>query len=203
MTTATPDLDFGLVIDLDEERAQRAEKRSVKADRAPIRLGGEVVAYIPTELPMDVLAPLRDLDEEITLLLRSLMTMMNKSREEQERWDATSLIVDILAANPSLPTTIVDVIARMCQALFTEQGFTAFMAKRPTREDMTALAKRLLAFYGFTLGESRPSSPSSGEEGTDGGTTSALTSPATTPESTPEASGEPPVAPASSAPDAS
>jgi len=202
MSTATPDLDFDLSIDLDEERARRAAEREVKADTAPIKFGGEVVATIPTELPLDVLAPLRRLDEEITLLLRSVMTMMNKSREEQERWDATSLVVDILAVNPSLPTTVVDVIEDMSKRLLGEDGLERLMAKRPTNADMAFLAKRLLNFYGFSLGESRPSSPSSGEEGQADSTTSALTS-STTTESTPEASGQPPVAPASSEPAAS
>lgn len=202
MTTAVPDLDF-MSIDLDEERERRAASREVKATEFPIRFGGEVVATIPTELPLDVLAPLRRLDEEITLLLRSVMTMMNKSREEQERWDATSLVVDILAANPQLPTTVVEVIEDMCQRLLGEDGLAALMAKRPSKDDMAFLAKRLLSFYGFSLGESQPSSDSSTEEAADGGETSKPTLPTTTPESTSEASGDVPETPASSERDAS
>lgn len=197
--TTTPDLDFDLGIDLDAERSLRAQQREVQADSVPIRLGGKTVATIPTELPLDVLAPLRRLDEEITLLLRSVMTAMNAGREAQERWDATSLIVDILAANPKLPTTVVDVIHDMAVALFGEEGFAAFMAARPSKDDLAVLAKRLLAFYGFSLGESQPSSDSPTGEEQDGGTTSLPTG-STTTGSTSEESGAAPASPASSEP---
>lgn len=193
----TTTLDFDLGIDLDAERERRAAAREVKATEFPIRLGGEVVAMIPTELPLDVLAPLRRLDEEITLLLRSVMTAMNAGREAQERWDATSLIVDILAANPSLPTTVVDVIHDMAKALLGEEGFTRLMSKRPSKDDMAALTKSLLSFYGLALGESQPSSDSPSGEEQDGGTTSLPTG-STTTDSTSEASGDVPVSPASS-----
>lgn len=196
--TTLPDMDF----DLDAERERRAAAREVTANEFPIRLGGEVVAMIPTELPLDVLAPLRRLDDEITLLLRSVMTAMNQGRDAAERWDATSLVVDILAANPKLPTTVIEVIEEMCKNLMTEEGFEKFLSKRPTKEDMAFIAKRLLTFYGFSLGESQPSSESSTEEAETDGATSKPTSPTTT-VSTPVAPTSAPELPASSEPVAS
>lgn len=198
-----PDLNLDLTIDLDEERVLRSERRSVKAAEVPIRLGGEVVAYVPTELPIAALSPLRRLDSEITLILRSVMTMMNQSREAQERWDATSLVVDVLAANPALPTTVVDVISEMAKELFGAEGLEKFLSKKPSTADMGALAKRLLGFYGLSLGESQPSSVSSSEEEQGAGTTSTPTSLGTTPESPSEESGSSPETPASSEPAAS
>lgn len=203
MTATAPDLDFDIGLNLDAERDRRAAAREVKADTFPIRLGGQVVATIPTELPIDVLAPLRRLDEEITLLLRTAMTAMNAGAEAQQRFDAASLIVDILAANPALPTTVVDVIHDMAVLLMGQDGYDGLMAARPSKDDMSFLGLGLLRFYGLTLGESRPSSDSSSQEGQIAGETSKPTSLTTTPDSTPEESGPAPVAPASSEPDAS
>lgn len=194
--------DFAFDIDLDNDRQRRAAAREV-SEGPPIRFGGEVIATLPTELPLPVLAPLRKLDEEITLLLRQVMTVMNGSAEARERWDATSLVVDILAANPTLPTTVVDVIAEMGALLLTQDGWDALMAQGLTREDFTFLAGRIMGFYGFTLGELSPPSPSDTEEEQGGGTTSKQDGPATIPDSTSVESGEPPVAPASSEPAAS
>lgn len=197
--TTTPNLDF-VSIDLDQERARRAAQREVQAETLPIRLGGEVIASIPTELPLDVLAPLRRLDEEITLLLRSVMQMMNSESDEQVQKDALGLVIDILAANPALPNTVIEVIEEMCKRLLGKDGFKRLMDLRLTRDDVAFLARRVFEFYGFSLGESQPSSTSSTTGQQDGGTTSLPTSGITTTDSMPEASGDAPESPASSEP---
>lgn len=201
--TATAETAFGFEIDLDAERSQRSARREAMADHLPLRFGGEIVAQIPTEMPLDVLAPLRRLDEEITLVIRTMMDVMRAEAEAQQRWDAASLIMDILATTPNLPSTLVSVIEDMAKRLLGEEGYTAFMSKRPTLPDMVALGSRLLSFYGMSLGESQPSSPSSGEEETSAGEISNPTSPTTTPDSTPAESGAAPASPASSEPDGS
>lgn len=196
MTDVVPEMDF-LGIDLDAERETRAAEREVKADTFPIRFGGEVVAHIPTELPLDVLAPLRTLDASITILLRSIVTAMRQTEAAQQRMDAAELIVDVLAATPSLPTDIVEVVTEMGRRLMGTEGLDAFLSKRPSVRDVVTLVTRLAPFYGLTLGESRPSSPSSTEEDGSDGETSKPTSLGTTPASTPEDSGLVPVAPVS------
>ena len=195
-------LDEVFAIDLDEERSRRASEREVKEESLPIRFGGQVVATVPTELPLDVLSPLRRMDSEITLILRSVMTLANASNEAKQRWDATELIVDVLAANPALPSTVIEVIEDMARRLFGDDGYEALVAQRPTRDDLAFLTRRLLNFYGLTLGESRPASPSSTEEEASGGETSKPTS-LTTTASTSEESGAAPATPASSEPDGS
>ena len=195
--TATPDLDFNIGIDLDAERDRRSQENEARARTVPIKFGGEVVAHVPTELPLDVLAPLRRLDEEVSLLLRTVTTAMS-SPEARDRWDATSLVIDILAANPKLPTTLIDVLEDMTSRLLTEDGRKALMAHRPTMPDLVFLGRGLLGLYGLNLGESQPSSDSRTEEAKDAGTTSTPTLPTTTQDSTSEASGDAPESPASS-----
>lgn len=184
-------LDGLMAIDLDAERGRRAAEREATGATAPIRIGGETIAVLPAELPLDVLTPLRRLDSEITLILRSVMTLMNQSAEARERWDATSLLVDVLAANPALPTTVLDVIEDMATRLLGEQGLNSLIAARLTREDVSFLAKNVFKFYGVTLGESGPASLSSTEEEESGGETSKPTS-STTTESTSDGSGSEP-----------
>jgi hypothetical protein len=181
-----------LVIDLDHERKQRAAEREGKRQPLPIRLGGQVIAELPVELPVDVLAPLRNLDDSLTLILRTSMQMVKADADAQAKWDGTELIVDLLAANPTLPTDVLDVIRKVAENLLSPEGVAAFLAFRPSPEDMTALAKGVFRFYGVTLGESLPSSDSS----TDSGRTSSGTSSGTS-ESTPEVSGTTPESPVS------
>jgi hypothetical protein len=182
------------VIDLDAERQRRAAEREGKREPLPIRLGGEVIALLPVELPIDVIAPLRDLDESITLLLRSAMKMQ-RAENPADRLDATELIIDLLAATPSLPLDVLDVIKRSAIALLSHEGYERLMAQALTTPDLAFLAKSVFAFYGVTLGESSPSSDSSTG---DGGETSNTTSKPTSADSTPEASGPTPAIPGSS-----
>jgi hypothetical protein len=177
-------------IDLDAERQRRAAEREVSGDTMPIILGGTTVASLPSELPITALAPLRRLDEEITLLVRAAIDMWREEGNPQARWDATSLIIDILASNPKLPTTAIEVVEEMGRRLLTSEGFDALMAVGLTREDLGFLVGRILTFYGVSLGESSPPSDSST---VGGGETSSTTSEALA--STPETSSEPQPAP--------
>lgn len=171
-------------IDLDKERAARAAAREAKGQEFPIRLGGQVVATLPAELPLDALAPLRDLDSDITLLLRTAMRAARGGTEGQERWEATELVVDLLAANPALPLAVIDTVTAITRNLVGDDGYAALVEARLSREDVAALAKGVFRFYGLSLGES--SAPSASPEGS--GTTSPGTS-STTSDSTPEVSG--------------
>lgn len=180
------------VIDLDKARKQRAAEREGKQQSLPIRVGGQVVAELPVELPVDVLAPLKDLDESITLVLRTSMKMYGADADARARWDGTELIVDLLAANPTLPVDVLNVLRKVAVNLLSESGYDALMASRPSPEDLSYLAKGVFRFYGVTLGEVSPSSDSSTDSGRTSSTTSSVTS-----ESTPEVSGTPQESPAS------
>lgn len=185
--------DDALVIDLDRERKTRAAAREGRKQAMPIRIGGEDIATLPVELPVDVLAPLRDLDESITLLLRSAM-QAQKAQNPQARWEASELVVDLLAATPTLPLDVINVLQQIGANLLGEDGLAKLLAARPSAEDYAALAKGVFRFYGVTLGEVSPSSDSS----TDSGRTSRPISSGTTPASTPGESTETPQTPSSS-----
>lgn len=187
-----------VAIDLDAERARRAAEREVSGESTPIVLGGKEVAYLPAELPLQALAPLRRLDEEITLLVRAAVDMW-KEGTDQSRIDGASLIIDVLAANPKLPTTAIDVVQDMARALLGEEGFDALMAQSLSTNDLAYLANGILAAYGLSLGEA---SPSSGSPTEGGGPTSSTTSEPTS-DSTPATLSAPPETPDSSEPVAS
>jgi hypothetical protein len=172
-------------LDLDAERAVRAASREGRGQTYPIRLGGGIVATLPTELPVDVLAPLRALDGDLTLILRQAMEATKGGANA--RMDATELVVDVLIANPSLPVTAIDIVRDVAVNLLGQEGFAALLAARPSSQDYAALIKGVFRFYGLTLGEALPSSDSS----TDVGATSSTTSSENL-ESTPEDSGPPP-----------
>jgi hypothetical protein len=167
-------------IDLDKERERRAAEREGKRKPFPIRMGGETVATLPVEFPLDVIEPLRAIDQDLALLLRSAMGMAGG----EDPMAATRLVIDLLASNPRLPTMFVDTIAECGTRLLGEDGMAALIAYRPTREDVAALLGAVSRFYGLSLGEASASSPSPET----GGETSSATSSGTT-ESTPEASG--------------
>lgn len=173
-----------LAIDLDAERKQRAAAREGKKQNLPIIIGGQTIAVLPVELPIDVLEPLRTLDADLTMILRSAMQAA-RGKDAESRWESTELVVDVLAANPALPVTVLDTVAQVAKNLLTADGFTALMASRPTREDFAALTKGVFRFYGVTLGEALEPSGSSTASGVTSSTTSESTSASTPAISTP------------------
>lgn len=180
------------VIDLDQERRLRAAKREGKRQPLPIRCDGQVIATLPVELPIDVFEPLRGLDADLTLVLRYAMQAYKTQGEE--RANAAETVIDVLAANPGLPVTVLTVLTQVARNLLTDEGFEAFRATRPSGDDIAALTKGVFRFYGLNLGELSEPNGSSTPVGTTSSTTSKPTS-----ESTPEESGPTPQIPASSA----
>lgn len=170
-------------IDLDAERETRAAAREGRNEGAPIYFGGKIITTLPVELPIDVFAPLTKIDEALMLLLREAMQAATGSDSER-KWEATSLVVDLLAATPRLPTTVLEVAKGIGENLLGAEGFALFMAERPSREDIGALIKAVFRFYGVSLGEALPSSDSSEI----GGGTSNTTSEQNSTDSMPEAS---------------
>lgn len=182
------ELDLTAGLDLDAARKQRAAEREGKQQDLPITLGGKVIATLPVEIPVDVLAPLRTLDGDLTLLLREAMQMSKQGANERARWDATELVVDLLANNPRLPVSALDTIGQIAENLLTPAGLDALKAERPSPQDYAVLVKGVFRFYGLTLGEASQSSDSSTG---DAGKTSSGTS-STTSGSTPGDSGTTP-----------
>lgn len=178
--------------DLDAERKVRAAQREAKKQEFPIRLrrGDDPIAVLPAELPLDTLTPLRAIDDTIALVIRQAMTLVS-DQEAAAKWQATELVVNMLASTPDLPVKLLEVIEQICRNLLTSEGVDKFLAAKPSVPDIKALALAIFRWYGVSLGESSPSSDSS----TDGGGTSPTTS-STSSDSTPEESGsspEPPV----------
>jgi hypothetical protein len=178
------------MLDLDAKRAERAEARAAQQEGAgttlPVVIGGETIAHLPAEWPLELLAPLRRIDESIALLIRQALQLV-QSNDPNNQMAATQLVVDLLASNPNLPTELLDVVADLGKNLLGPGGYEKFLAAHPSKEDVAVLAKGIFEFYGVGLGESLPSSDSSTS---DGGTLKPISSDTST--STPEDSGETP-----------
>jgi hypothetical protein len=170
------------ILDLDADRERRAAEREGGNKGLPIRMGGRVVATLPPEFPMDVIEPLRAVDQDLALLLRQAMMMAQGG----DTLNATGLVIDLLAANPNLPSIFLDTIRECGTRLLGEEGIEALIEYRPSKDDLAALAKGVSRYYGFSLGEASPSSTSPEA----GGETSSATSSEST-DSTPEDSGKP------------
>lgn len=178
-------------LDLDQERQSRAGQREGSGKPLPIWFGGKKIAELPVELPLNVIAPLRQIDDTIALVIRQAMSLATNN-DAAAKWQASELVIDMLASSPDLPVKLLQVVEEISKNLLTEEGLAAFLDARPSFQDIAALAKGVLRHYGISLGESSASSDSS----TDGGGTSNTTS-SDTSDSTPEASSPPPEIPAS------
>jgi hypothetical protein len=170
-------------LDLDQERQVRAATREGKKAELPIRIGGEVIATLPAELPFGVITPLRKIDDTIALVIREGMRLVS-DQAAAAKWQSTELVVNILASNENLPTKVVEVIEEISTNLLTREGMDRFMAANPSMQDIKALALGIFAYYGVSLGEASPSSDSSTGDGGTSPTTSSTNS-----DSTPEESG--------------
>ncbi|WP_433541989.1 hypothetical protein ACQP10_38200 (plasmid) [Streptosporangium sandarakinum] len=189
------------MLDLDAERNERMEAaraaRGEEAGPEPVRLGGQVIALLPAELPIDVLEPITRVKVDTALLFRSVMDAY-KSRDEAESTAAlVDMLVDLVIMNPDLPAELVEAVKEMGRRILGADGYEKFVAARPSLQDGGALIKGLAKKYSMSSGKSSPSSAT-----LSGGTTSTPIS-ATTSESTSTASGGDPVTPVSSEPDGS
>jgi hypothetical protein len=188
MTTTTPGLD------LDAQRGDRARARAARHEGAgstyPIRFGGQVIAELQPEFAMSILEPLEGLADDIAFVIRSVVQAMQamQSKNPGKQVEAAMFIADVLIANPELPSGAVGAAKQITRRVLGDTGYEAFTALNPTPWDVGALLKGVLGWYGVSLGESSPSTPSSPESD---GETSKPTSAATTPASTPAAPGKP------------
>jgi hypothetical protein len=175
------------------ERARaRAAKQEARGETLPIILGGRTIATLGAEFPLDVLEPLADINLDIALLFQQAVSAANA---EGDNAASIELIVNILAANPDLPREFIAAVKEIGRRLLGEDGYSAFVAARPTPWDVAALASVLFTWYGVSLGEqSRSSAAASGS-----GETSNTISGPTVSASTPATSGEQLTIPTSSA----
>lgn len=150
--TATPlgDLDAKR---LDRARA-RAARKEARGETLPIVLGGQVIATLGAEFPLDVLEPLADINLDIALLLQQAVA----AAQATDNAANVDLIVNILAANPDLPREFLAAVKEIGRRLLGDGGYAAFVAARPSPWDVAALASTLFSWYGVSLGESSGSS---------------------------------------------
>lgn len=144
-----------LSLDLDMARGQRAAEREGKKKDLPLIVGGQIIATLPVELPVAVLAPLRNLDGDLTLLLREAVqaTKAAKGSAALVNQDITELVIDLLANNPRLPMNALDTFKEVAENLLSKEGLDALIDARPSGQDVAFLVKGVFRFYGFTLGK--------------------------------------------------
>jgi hypothetical protein len=166
------------VFDLDAARTERARTRAARregrGDTQRIRFGGQEIAVLAAEFPLDVLEPFTDVNVDLALLVRQAIDLAS-AEGASAQLSTLDMIVSVLAANPNLPREVLDAIRECGRRLLGEDGYNAFVGQRPTPWDVAALAKNLMDWYGVSLGES--SSPSALSSA---GATSKPTSEATT-----------------------
>lgn len=177
--------------DLDAKRLQRAKaraaRREAQGEQLPIVFGGQTIAVLEAEFPLDVLAPVQDINLDLALLVQQAIQAATATGADAQAANV-ELIVNILAANPQLPREFVAAVQDMGKRLLGPEGYAAFIAQRPTPWDVAALISALFTWYGTTLGEFWRSSTSS----TNDGRTSNTTSGSTASDSMPEGSGSVP-----------
>jgi len=177
--TATP------LGDLDAKRLERARARAARqearGETLPITLGGQAIATLGAEFPLDVLEPLADINLDIALLMQQAVA----AAQANDNSANVELIVNILAANPDLPREFLAAVKEIARRLLGDEGYAAFVAARPSPWDVGALVSVLFQWYGVSLGESSGSSDASST----GGATSNMTS-GTTAASMPATSGD-------------
>lgn len=172
--------------DLDAHRAARREASSSDplAGERPIKVGGEVVATLPAEFPLDVLSPLESLNFDVALLVRAAMdAARNKGGTSA---DATDLAIDMLVSNPALPLEVLQAVREMAKRLLGEPGYRGLVDARLSRDDLGVLVKGMFVKYGVSLGEASASTDSAGDA--DGETSNATSNGSTG--STPVAPGK-------------
>jgi hypothetical protein len=187
------------LLDLAAKRAERTKTAFDDAVDAAqdtafvLDLGDGPVATLGKELPLTALAPLRQIDAELSLLFGRAMDMATGNATSE----GLTFILDLLAAYPDLPTKALDIVAEIGTNLLGQPGWEAFLAFKPSLQDGMALLSGLTDWYGVSLGEASGSSVSPEIDGTTSTTTSDDTS-----ESTPQTHYDSGTTTDSSAPDA-
>ncbi|MGW0485791.1 hypothetical protein [Nonomuraea sp. NPDC003214] len=175
-------------MDLDVARRARAEKNG---GPEPLILGGRTICELPAEFPLDVLEPLiTGVDVDIARLIGLLLDSARADGDGMTLSQLADYAVDTLLAQPKLPAQLLAAVTEMAKRLFDgEDAYAAFVAARPSREDVAALLKGLFAKYGWSnagdvLGESNEP-----DSGSPDGKTSTPTSSTTSTDSTSTESG--------------
>ncbi|MFD9948749.1 hypothetical protein ACFWYW_47140 [Nonomuraea sp. NPDC059023] len=177
---------------MDLDAARRA-RTTTKGDPEPLVLGGQTICMLPTELSLDVLEPLTAVNVDIALLIRNVIDAFKSDNAEESGLKLLDAVVDLVVLNPKLPAELVAAAKEMLRRLLQDDGYEAFVAERPSKEDVAELVRGLFRKYGWGLGESKPSSAGSSD-----GTTSTPTGPTTIPVSISTESGSVPEIPGSS-----
>ena len=152
----------------------------------PITAGDVHIATLGPELPLTVLEPLRQIDEEIALLFSKVLSARRLSQAE-----VADMVMDFLIAYPDLPSKAVKIIGDIGVNLFGQDGWDALMGLHPSLQDGLTLLSGITEWYGVDLGESSGSDDSSTDPA--GGTTSTPTSDDTSVDSISETPSDPPV----------
>lgn len=187
-------------LDLDSARDERAKARAARqegrGETLPVIIGGKMITVLTAEFALSALEPLTEVDIDIAYVIKAVSQAAQAAEREQQQ-AALNLLVNVLAANPGMPASLLAAIKEIGRRILGDDGYAALTAWQPTPWDLAALANGLLAWYGLSLGEfsGSPALPSGST-----GETSSPTSSGTTAGSTPEGPGVPPGSPVSSAP---
>lgn len=166
----------GNSIDLNAERAARREG---SLEGLKVTLGDDTFT-LPSELPVDVFAPFRDIigDDDLPSIVQTLAESSNTDQA----------LTAFLRDRPNIAVEALDALRFALGRLFCTQGdgcdldalsesgrsapthapecqWPRFLKQRPSMPDYLALGRGLLAGYGVSLGEALGSSDSSGSDG--------------------------------------
>lgn len=143
-----------VIYDTPAARAARAAARG-NTEQPAIIAGTPPREYqLPRELPLSVFAPFLHVNEALGVLLVGLKdVIMGTADGEEADTKSMSTVIDVIGAYPELPRTFLDAVAQVGRDVMGEDGYAAFVADKPSREDVTGLFKALAGEYGVDLGK--------------------------------------------------
>ena len=185
---------------LAEKRKERAAAREGRGDPPELvfdQVGGPLTVLLPLEVPLYVFEPLQEINVDIAFFVKQVFTVWQSQQEGDEsgRTAAISMVTDILVANPDLPIQVLNAGKECLKRLIGDEAYDAFIAMKPSAQDVRDLLTYLAEQYGVGLGEASESTDSSQTDGM----TSSPTSDGST-DSTPEGFSPTPALPVSSEP---
>jgi hypothetical protein len=161
---ATPDV-FDMDVSRIERLRVRAARREGRGETLVIRFGGEPIAEIGAEFPLDVLEPFADVNLDLALLIRQAIDL-SQAEDQTAQLSTLDMLVSVLAANPQLPREFIGAVQEAGRRLLGVDGYAKLVAQRPSPWDVAALLKHLMNWHGVSLGESSSSSTPSAGGGT-------------------------------------
>jgi hypothetical protein len=159
-----------MAFNLAEKRKERAAAREGRGEPPQLvfdQVGGPLIVLLPVEVPISVFEPLQEINVDIAFFVKQLFAVWQSQQESDEggRTAAIGMLTDILVANPDLPVQVLNAGRECLKRLIGDEAYDAFIAMKPSVQDVRDLLTYLAEQYGVGLGEASESTDSSQTNG--------------------------------------